>query len=136
MPVHQNDPTPPAYRYTAPAEGHSTYMEDLARVFLRSFFPRPYTTPLAPTPHLNPLPQPGTPNPLPPNRHHGSDQQPTSPTPPHKVTAIDPTTDSIQTITTQRGQREGRSKTSQLLYPPTTTCRRLNVRVSRQHLFS
>ena len=47
MPVHQNDPTPPAYRYTAPAEGHSTYMEDLARVFLRSLFPRPYTTPLA-----------------------------------------------------------------------------------------
>ena len=95
-------------------------MEDLARVFLRSLFPRPYTTPLAPTPHLNPLPQPGTPNPLPPNRHHGRDQQPTSPTPPHKVTAIDPTTDSIQTITTQRGQREGRPKTSQHKHPYTT----------------
>ena len=54
MPVHQNDPTPPAYRYTAPAEGNSTYMEDLARVFLRSLFPRPYTTPLAPTPPPEP----------------------------------------------------------------------------------
>ena len=106
-------------------------MEDLARVFLRSLFPRPYTTPLAPTPHLNPLPQPGTPNPLPPNRHHGSDQQPTSPTPPHKVTAIDPTTDSIQTITTQRGQREGRPKTSQHKHPYTTRWRRLHARVSR-----